>query len=113
MLDLGYQVIIIECDEDQHSRYEDSCENKRTMQLSQDVNHRPIVFIRFNPDKYIKDGVTVPSCWSYHKNGLIYLSSERDWNMRLAELKNRVEYWSDPENISTKTIEVDMLFFDE
>ena len=67
LLDLGYQVIIIECDEDQHSNYEDSCDNKRTMQLSQDVNHRPIIFIRFNPDKYIKDGITVPSCWSYNK----------------------------------------------
>ena len=25
------------------------------MELSQDVHHRPIVFIRFNPDKYVDE----------------------------------------------------------
>jgi hypothetical protein len=48
-LDLGYQVIIIEVDENQHQGYENICENKRLMELSLDVGHRPIVFIRFNP----------------------------------------------------------------
>jgi hypothetical protein len=48
-LDLGYQVIIIEVDENQHKFYENICENKRIMEISQDVGHRPIVFIRFNP----------------------------------------------------------------
>ena len=51
-LDLGYQIIIIEIDENQHIDYDCSCENKRIMELSQDVGHRPIVFIRFNPDDY-------------------------------------------------------------
>jgi hypothetical protein len=63
LLDLGYQVIIIEVDENQHTEYDCSCENKRTMQLSQDLGHRPIVFIRFNPDDYEKDGTSVTSCW--------------------------------------------------
>ena len=37
LLDLGYQVIIVEIDEDQHKDYDCSCENKRTMELSKDV----------------------------------------------------------------------------
>lgn len=53
MCDLGYQVIIIEVDENQHDKYDCSCENKRIMQLSQDIGHRPIIFIRFNPDNYV------------------------------------------------------------
>lgn len=52
VLDLGYQLIIVEIDENQHTTYDCSCENKRIMQLSQDVGHRPIIFIRFNPDEY-------------------------------------------------------------
>ena len=50
LLDLGYQVVVVEVDENAHVGY--SCENKRLMKLSKDVFHRPIVFIRFNPDAY-------------------------------------------------------------
>ena len=50
LLDLGYQIIIVEIDENQHTDYDCSCENKRIMELSQDLGHRPIIFIRFNPD---------------------------------------------------------------
>ena len=52
LLDLGYQVIIIEVDENQHNDYDSTCENKRLMELSKDVGHRNIIFIRFNPDDY-------------------------------------------------------------
>ena len=44
---------IVEIDENQHIEYDCSCENKRIMELSQDVGHRPIIFIRFNPDDYL------------------------------------------------------------
>ncbi len=44
--------IIIECDENQHKNYE--CENKRTMQLFEDLGNRPLILIRFNPDGYTK-----------------------------------------------------------
>jgi hypothetical protein len=43
LLDLGYQVLIIEVDENQHIDYDCSCENKRIMELSQDIGHRSIV----------------------------------------------------------------------
>jgi len=53
-IDIGFKIIIIEIDENQHIYY--NCENKRLMEISKDVNHRPIIFIRFNPDNYFKDG---------------------------------------------------------
>jgi hypothetical protein len=52
LIDLGHQIIIVEIDENQHINYDCYCENKRIMELSQDVGHRPIIFIRFNPDDY-------------------------------------------------------------
>lgn len=47
--------IILECDEQQHatnSAYNTECENKRSMQIWQDLGSRPLVVIRFNPDGY-------------------------------------------------------------
>ncbi len=61
-LDLGYQVVIVEIDENQNIDYDCSCENKSLMELSLDVNHRPIVFIRFNPDEYTENDVKTTSC---------------------------------------------------
>jgi hypothetical protein len=50
---LEEQIIIIEVDENGHNNEEYcACENKRIMEISQDLSHKPIVFIRFNPDKY-------------------------------------------------------------
>jgi hypothetical protein len=112
-LDLGYHIIIIETDENQHILYNTTCDNKRLMLLSKDVNHRPIIFIRFNPDTYIKDGVIIPSCWSTTpKKGLIKLINIYQWNYRLHILKNEINFWINPINISHKIIHVVKLFFD-
>ena len=112
-LDMGSHVIIIEIDENKHSTYDCSCENKRIMELSQDVNHRPIVFIRFNPDSYIdKEGNTVKSCWKNHtKTGIMYVPEKQkvEWNMRLESLKTQVEYWIN--NSTDKTIEIIEMFY--
>jgi len=118
LLDLGYQVIIIEIDENQHSNdsYNCSCENKRLMELSQDIGFRPIIFIRFNPDKYIdKEGKTVKSCWKINKKNICVLSNkekEDEWKKRLNVLKDEIEYWLKPENKTSKTIEIIQLFYD-
>ena len=115
LLDLGYQVIIIEIDENQHFGYEESCENKRIMMLSQDLGHRPIIFIRFNPDDYIEHGVNKHSCWTFDKNGIskVKKSYLKIWNERLETLKNTINYWIDDNNICEKTIELIYLFFDK
>jgi len=112
LLDLGSHIIIIEIDEDKHSGYDSSCENKRLMELSQDVHHRPIVFIRFNPDKYIdEDGNTVRSCWRMNKNGILTIAKtkEEEWKKRTDVLKETIQYWTD--NIVEKTVEIIELFY--
>jgi hypothetical protein len=71
LLDMGSHVIIVEVDENKHSTYDCSCENKRLMLISKDLHHRPIVFIRFNPDGYTgEDGsIKIRSCWRLNKKG--------------------------------------------
>ena len=113
-LDLGYQIIIIEIDENQHLDYDCSCENKRIMELSQDVGHKPIVFIRFNPDEYYNDEIVISSCWGTDKKGIsvVKKSKEKEWTQRLNALKEQVVYWINPDNITAKTVEIIQLFFD-
>ena len=111
LLDLGDQVVIVEVDENQHTDYDCSCENKRLMELSQDLQHRPIVFIRFNPDSYTNEkGEKVRSCWSVTKEtGIIKIANKKEWNQRLENLKNQVVYWSN--NKTDKMVEVVHLYF--
>ena len=113
-LDLGYQIIIIEIDENQHTDYDCSCENKRLMQLSLDVNHTPIIFIRFNPDDYIDNNKNISSCWGINGHGIcdIKKTKKKEWNERLNLLKEHIEYWINPENTIEKTIEIIQLFYD-
>jgi len=114
LLDLGYQVIIIEIDETQHKDYDCSCENKRIMELSKDVNHRPIVFIRFNPDEYIdEDNNLVKSCWYINNLGICCIKKEKEWNARLVALKFQIKYWCNPNNTTDKTIEIIQLYYDQ
>jgi len=114
LLDLGYQVVIIEVDENQHIDYDCSCENKRIMELSQDLGHRPIVFIRFNPDDYVKNEETTSSCWSQNKKGICVVkkSKKDEWTQRLTELEEQITYWINPVNMTNKTIETIQLFYD-
>jgi hypothetical protein len=114
-IDLGYQVLIIEVDENQHIDYDCSCENKRIMELSQDIGHRPIVFIRFNPDDYEKNGTNITSCWSINKQGIccVKRTKQKEWKERLQALQNTVQYWLSPENQTHKCIEIIQLFYDQ
>ena len=115
LLDLGYQVIIIEVDENQHNDYNCSCENVRMLEISRDLGHRPIVFIRFNPDKYIENGKSITSCWGMNKNGfcVVKKSKKKEWEFRLNSLKEQVQYWINPQNKTNKTIEIIQLFYDK
>ena len=109
-INLPKQSIISECDENQHRDYDCSCENKRLMQLSQDLDHRPIVFIRFNPDGYLNGGKKISSCWKAGKDGIVRVKNEKEWKHRLAVLREQIQYWID--HPTDKTIEVVQLFFD-
>ena len=115
LLDLLYQIIIVEVDENQHIDYDCSCQNKRIMELSQDLGHRPIIFIRFNPDEYVKDGKNIASCWGQNKKGICVVKKSKtdEWSHRLTVLENHINYWINPENVTGKTIEIIQLFYDE
>ena len=84
------------------------------MELSQDVGHRSIVFIRFNPDNYKKNGINITSCWSQDKKGICVIkkSKKNEWEERLNSLKEQIKYWINPENTTNKTIETIQLFYD-
>jgi hypothetical protein len=111
LLDLGDQVLIIEVDENQHYDYDCSCENKRLMEISRDVGHRPLVFIRFNPDDYAtKEGKHMTSCWHTGKDGILRLSKKSNWDARIESLFQQIDYWTVQR--TNKTIEVIQLFYD-
>ena len=114
LLDLGYQILIVEVDENQHIDYNCSCENKRIMELSQDMGHRPIIFIRFNPDEYDQNGKNITSCWGLNKEGIcaVKKSKKNEWNQRLTCLEEHINYWIEPQNKTNKTIETVHLFYD-
>jgi hypothetical protein len=113
-LDLFSHVIICEIDENQHSGYDTICENKRIMELSKDLDHRPIVFLRFNPDRYTDRDTNknIPSPWNKTKTGVTLLKDRKlEWNNRLDYLSKRLEYWMNI--IPEKTITIEHLFFTE
>jgi hypothetical protein len=115
LLDLAYQIIIVEIDENQHIDYDCSCENKRIMELSQDLGHRPIIFIRFNPDEYDDNGHNISSCWGIDKKGLCVIKKSKmvEWNKRLNALEGQINYWINPSNKTDKTVEIIQLFYDK
>ena len=80
---MGSHIIIVEIDENKHNNYDCNCENKRLMEISQDLNHRPIIFIRFNSDSYINNkGLLIKSCWRLNKLGIMTIIKNK---------KNRME----------------------
>ena len=114
-LDLGYQVLVVEIDENQHIDYDCSCENKRLMEISQDIGHRPLIFIRFNPDDYVSGENKITSCWVLDGNGIctVKKSKKKEWEERLTRLEYQIRYWLDPENKTDKTVEVIQLYYDQ
>jgi hypothetical protein len=112
LCDLGDQVLMVEIDENQHATYDCSCENKRLMELSRDVGHRPLVVIRFNPDRYVDTrGQKHTSCFGVDGRGMVCVaaSKQTEWNDRLACLRSTVLYWTEAR--TDKTVEVVSLFF--
>jgi hypothetical protein len=96
LLDMGLHIIIIEIDENKHIGYDSACQIKRLNELSLDLQCRPIVFIRFNPDAYInQEGKQIKSCWKLNKTGITQIIPEKqkEWGERINSLKQKIEYW--------------------
>ena len=110
-LDLLTHIIIIEIDENEHKSYDDTCNNRRTMELSQDVDHRPIVFIRLNPDGYTLNDKRMKGSFSLTKATGELKVVKKEFNKRLNSLIESVETYTiaKPE----KTISVEYLYFTE
>jgi hypothetical protein len=115
----GKYVVIIEVDENQHTGYESSCENKRLCELYQDFNYAPLVFIRFNPDSYIgeKYGKNVTSCFGYDKKGICTLKKSKtiEWNTRLNLLYETIHKYGvvQDDSVITKSITTCNLWYDQ
>ena len=106
--DFGDWVLIIEVDENEHIGY--TCENKRLMQLSKDINHRPLRMIRFNPDKYIRNDIKTASCWRNTKKGtLLVKTKQSEWETRLDMLRHKIQKSID--NPPDMTISLCNLYF--
>ena len=81
------------------------------MEISQDLNFQPLVFIRFNPDEYYDDNQTkISSCFITNKKGLLSIDDDSNWSHRLEKLEENIKYWL--KNRTTKTIELVELFYD-
>jgi very-short-patch-repair endonuclease len=104
--------VIVECDEEQHEAYDTACDNKRTMEIFQDLGNRPIVFIRFNPDKYTdRNNKKHVSSFKYHKiSGVPIIRNDTEWNQRLETLTKTIDHHV--RNIPNKEITNVKLFFD-
>jgi hypothetical protein len=106
-------VIIIEIDENQHMDYDCSNDNTRNLEISKDLNQKPIIFIRFNPDSYKSGGKKITSCWGRTIQGVceVKKTKETEWNERLNTLKDKVEYWinNKPNDIG----ETEHLYYDK
>ncbi len=108
-LDLLTHIIIIEIDENEHKSYDDTCNNRRTMELSQDVDHRPIVFIRLNPDGYTLNDKRMKGSFSLTKKTGELKVSKKEFNKRLNSLIESVDHHMI--HIPDKTILIEYLYF--
>ncbi len=98
LIDCGTHCIVTECDENCHTYY--TCEEKREMQIFQDLGNRPLVMIRFNPDSYKEDsGRIVPSCFTMTKTAG-WKVDKTEWERRTNELINIVKTYM--EEVPTK-----------
>ena len=93
----GGWTVIVGVDEHEHASYEEICENRRMMELFMDCsfahNHcRPIIFIRFNPDKYTDEcGVQHKSAFEFSQAQGVWVKSQAEWDMRFAALVRAVQ----------------------
>lgn len=107
LLDLGSHCIVIECDEKQHINYSD--DEKRTIDIFQDLNSRQLVMIRFNPDRYKTSEGYINGCFEFDEKNVI--SSTNEWENRQKKLLQTIEHYI--ENIPEKAITITSLFFDD
>jgi len=108
-IDMGTHIIIIECDEEQHRNY--SCTNRRTMELFQDFGERPIVLIRFNPDKYKSENKKHKSCFDIDEKNKLTLN-KKQWTKRSEALVEMINKYIELDTFPEKEVTVEHMFYD-
>ena len=64
------------------------------MNSIQKVINKPLIFLRFNPDKYTNNGKTVLSSFKLNKDtNKLEIRNYKEWSKRLNELKKTIDYW--------------------
>jgi hypothetical protein len=81
LLDLLTHTIIVECDENGHKAYDTTCEIAKLNETFTDLADRPMVLIRFNPDKYNDKSCFDKECRLIKK----------EWNKRIKVLKKEIK----------------------
>lgn len=112
LIDVTSHFVVLECDENMHSRETLQCREGRHWRLWESVGQRPIVFLRFNPDRYVDEfGVTHSSCFGVDANGRVVLtpSAARQWGARLDDLGARLLYHL--EHVPDQHVTTEYLFY--
>ena len=110
-IDCYTHTIIIEIDEGQHKNYNTTCEITRVNELFTDCADRPIVFIRFNPDKYKINKRVIKGCFSVSEKIGKLKCNEKEFEKRFNKLIERFEYHI--KTIPTDVITIEYLFYDD
>ena len=105
-IDFGSHCLMIEIDENQHYNY--SCEEKRMVELYEDIGFRKIVFLRFNPDGYKEGRKKYPSPFRYTPTGIVSLH-KKEFDRRIEYLLSRIQYHKVSE--PTEQLTVEYLFY--
>ena len=100
----------MECDEKQHKDRNASCESKKLVGQWKDINERPLVVIRFNPDSYLKYGVRHKGIFRLDKTTGGLRTRKKELERRMKQFKERIDYWL--HHVPSKMITEDRLFFD-
>lgn len=107
MADMSTHIVVVEIDENQHRSYKPSTEKRRIDEICNAVNGRPIVFIRFNPDKYEHaNGKKIKTCWNC--DGIID-GQQLQWQNRVTILESEIRKWL---VTVPSTLEIIQLFYD-
>jgi hypothetical protein len=110
LLDCLTHSIIIEIDENQHEDYK--CENKRMMEIFLDLGNRPLVVIRFNPDKYVDDaGNKHESLFTLNDKNVIQIANVQALHQRIISVVERIRFHA--QKVPNKELTIERLYYNE
>lgn len=110
LLDCLTHSIVIEIDENQHEDYK--CEDKRIMQIFMDLGCRPLVVMRFNPDRYVDiDGKTINGLFVFDERNVIQITNAMEMHQRIGTLTGRIHYHFS--TIPQKEVTIEKLFYSQ